>query len=592
MMDIVTKSHFEQFKKHYDYADKAIEEVFELFVIYSVVSNYLKSDTINKSTLESLHIGNGGDWGIDGIIVFVNGKIVTTVQEVKDLCELNSFINAHIILVQAKTSKSITVSELGQTLDGSEYLLKDILEEEKLPICNESLQEYRDLLKYIYSRSADFIRGENPVMDVYYVTCGEYNQQADHIAKINKSKTWILSTNLISNYECHVLGKKELISLYKATMSKVEADLKIEHKMALPEIKDVEEAYLCLIPFTEFKKLIVDSNGVMISSVFYDNIRDYQGDNTVNKAMAESINKGDIDLFVAMNNGITIVAADLKITGTKVHISDYQIVNGCQTSNVLYRHSSVDGINNLTLTVKLVASKDKTVKDKIIVGNNSQTEVKREQLVALLDTQKEIEDYYNAQKRFEKLYYERRSKQYKSDNNIPVNRVITIPFQIKAFVSMMMGCPHEVGGYYGRIVERFDTNGEKVFASNTNPALYYTSALACYKMTEAFSMNRINRKYKKIKFHVLLAFRLMCEKTPIPNFSSHKIQEYCDHICEILSDNYKCKLGFEAAIKMIDEVLGREPKDRDRMDQAFTNCLMEAARKISQKREKSADAHI
>ena len=583
-MDIITKSHFDQFKQNYDYLDKSSEEAFELFAIYSIVSNHIKSDTINKSILESLHIGSGGDWGIDGVVVIVNGKIVSTIQEVYDLYELNSYISAHIILIQAKTSKSFSVAELGQTLDGSEYLLKDVLDEDNLPACNDSLQDYRELIKYIYSKSANFKKGENPFMSVYFVACGDYNGQADFVAKIDKTKIWARNTNLLSGYECHIFGKKELISSYKAIMAKVEADLKIEHKIPLPEIKDVEEAYLCLMPYSEYKKLIVDVNGDIIKSVFYDNIRDYQGDNTVNKAMAESIRNGDIDLFVAMNNGITIVAADLKITGTKVHISDYQIVNGCQTSNVLYQHSLIDGIDNLTISVKLVSSKDKNVKDKIIIGNNSQTEVKREQLVALLDTQKEIEDYYNAQNKFEKLYYERRSKQYKSDTAIPINRVITIPFQIKSFVSMIMGRPHEVRGYYGRIVDRFDTNGEKVFALNTNPALYYTSALACFKMTEAFSRAVINKKYKKIKFHLLLSFRLMTEKMPMPQYNSHKVQEYCDHICEILSDNERCKLAFETAMKMVDSVLGRDPVDRDSMDRMFTDRLMQLSRQIAQKR--------
>ena len=95
-----------------------------------------------------------------------------------------------------------------------------------------------------------------------------------------------------------------------------------------------------------------------------------------------------------------------------------------------------------------------------------------------------------AQKTFEKLYYERRSKQYRyEETRIPVNKVITIPFQIKAFVSMILEKPHEVSGYYGSIVEQFDKNGVRVFASETNPALYYTSALANYKMVEWFSKN-------------------------------------------------------------------------------------------------------
>lgn len=129
----------------------------------------------------------------------------------------------------------------------------------------------------------------------------------------------------------------------------------------------------------------------------------------------------------------------------------------------------------MVLPVKLIASENKEIRDKIIVANNSQTEVKREQLIALIDTQKTIEDYYNAQNKYERLYYERRSKQYKSDSlSVPTSKVITIPFQIKAFISMILGQPDQVSGYYGSIVENFEKTGIKVFAPDTNPAFYYT----------------------------------------------------------------------------------------------------------------------
>ena len=394
-MDIITKSHFEQFKKQYGYENKEDSDAFELFSIYCVVSKYIKTDTISRSMLDDLNIGNGGDWGIDGFIIIVNGKIITTQQEVDDLLSANGTLQVKMVLVQAKTSQNFNVAELGQFLDGAEYVLKDVLGHNDLPSCNEDLIEYRNLVKYIYSKSADFDNGNNPLFEIYYVTCGDYNGQADFVAKISKTEEIINNFDLISSFKCHMLGKKEIVGYYKDTKSKIEVDIKVEQKISLPEIKNVEQSFLCLIPFKEFRKLIIGPDSKIIHSVFYDNIRSFQGDNTVNKAMSESLKKGDVNLFAAMNNGITVIAKGLITTGTNVHLSDYQIVNGCQTSNVLQQNLSIPNIDELMLTVKIISSKDKEIRDKIIVGNNSQTEVKREQLVALLDTQKYIEDYYN-----------------------------------------------------------------------------------------------------------------------------------------------------------------------------------------------------
>lgn len=584
-MDIITKSHFEQFKKQYGYENKGDSDAFELFSIYCIVSKYIKTDTISRSMLDDLNIGNGGDWGIDGFIIIVNGKIITSQQEVDDLLSANGTLHVKMVLVQAKTSQNFNVAELGQFLDGAEYVLKDVLGHNDLPSCNEDLIEYRNLVKYIYSKSADFDNGNNPSFEIYYVTCGDYNGQADFVARISKTEEIINNFDLTSGFKCHMLGKKEIVGYYKDTKSKIEVDIKVEQKISLPEIKNVEQSFLCLIPFKEFRKLIIGPDSKIIHSVFYDNIRSFQGDNSVNKAMSESLKKGDVNLFAAMNNGITVIAKGLITTGTNVHLSDYQIVNGCQTSNVLQQNLGIPNIDELVLTVKIISSKDKEIRDKIIVGNNSQTEVKREQLVALLDTQKYIEDYYNAQNKYEKLYYERRSKQYRFDETqIPSYKVITIPFQIKAFVSMAMGEPHKVSGYYGSIVEQFDKNGIRVFAPETNPALYYTSALACYKMTESFNNNIIPRKYKKVKFHLLLAFRLMCEKDSQPQFNSNKVQSYCDYLCEILCDSNRCQKGFEAATKLIDTALKREPKDQDRMSKNFTDNLFRLSFQINKRR--------
>lgn len=582
-MDIITKSHFEQFVKQYGYESMSDDDAFELFSIYCIVSKYVKTDTISRPVLDDLHIGNGGDWGVDGFIVIVNGKIVTGKQEVEDLLASNGYIRMKIVLVQAKNSPNFKVAELGQFLDGAEYIVKDIMGENNLPSCNDFLMEYRNLIKYVYSKSADFEHGENPTFNMYYITCGDYNEQADFKAKISKTKKTILDFGLTKDFHCDMFGKKEIVAAYKETKSKIEVDIRVEQKISLPEIKNIEESYLCLIPFKEFKKLIIGPDSKIIQSVFYDNIRSFQGENTVNKAMAASLKNGDINLFAAMNNGVTVIAKSIKTTGTQIHLTDYQIVNGCQTSNVLQQNLDIPNIDELMLTVKIISSKDKEIRDKIIVGNNSQTEVKREQLVALLDTQKQIEDYYNAQNKYEKLYYERRSKQYRFDETqIPVYKVITIPFQIKAFVSMVMGKPHQVGGYYGSIVEQFDKNGVRVFAPETNPALYYTSALACYKMTECFDSHSIHPKYKKIKFHLLLAFRLMCECCALPQFNSNKVQSYCDHICSILCDNNKCKEGFNAAVKLIDIVLKREPKDQDRASKLFTDSLYKVSSQLNE----------
>lgn len=507
-------------------------------------------------------MGAGGDWGIDSILITVNGLVITSKEDLTELMKSNPEIKCRIVCIQAKTSESFRVAELGQTLSGIEYLLKDVSGEGLLPDSNEDIDRYREIIKYIYENTASFQELKNPEWLMFYVTPGIYEEKSDFLSRIKSTSDYIDSTRLASKFEPVIIDRHGISELYSNAKAKIEAQIVVEKKLDLPEVNNVKEAYLLLLPFSEYKKLILDENNKLRHQAFYENIRDFQGDNSVNKGIADTLLKGDLALFTSMNNGITIISREIQVTGKYIHLKDYQIVNGCQTSNVLYRHMDVKGIDNLVLSVKLICSTDKDIRDSIIVGTNSQTEVHREQLVSLLDALKDIENYYLAQNSFEKLYFERRSKQYSNggegDVHIPASKIITIAFQIQSFAAMMMGEPNQVRGYYGQIVQEFDRAGKTIFAPDTNPALYYTSALAGFKMTEAFAQGKIFPRYKKIKFFVLYAFRLICEKEPLPAFNSHKVQEYCDHLCSILCDPIRCAEGFRGAMMLIDLVMNEK----------------------------------
>lgn len=85
----------------------------------------------------------------------------------------------------------------------------------------------------------------------------------------------------------------------------------------LPRIDNVTASYLGFLPGREFLKLITDDNGEIIKSVFIDNVRDFQGENPVNKDIAKTISENDLDQFVLRNNGITIVAKNILVTATQ-----------------------------------------------------------------------------------------------------------------------------------------------------------------------------------------------------------------------------------------------------------------------------------
>lgn len=563
-MYIITKSHFEDFVTSYGYNSLPENEAFEKFVIYCVTSRYVRNQTITKSIIDDINIGNGGDWGIDGLLIVINGRIITTKQDVDDMLSANGYLDVQFVFIQAKNVDSLNVGEVGKALDGVEYIFKEISGETELPPSNSDLCTYRDIIKHIYGYNAKFKDGKEAVCDFYYAYVGKYLGQDDFSARLKKTKDAIDSLRLTAPFRHTIVDRDIIVDFYKDTKAKNEISIQVEQKLDMPTVTSVQESYLCLIPYRELKKLYIDASDKIIPSVFYDNVRDFQGMNPVNEGMSHSLHDGDIGLFTAMNNGITVVVKNFSKIGKCFNLNDYQIVNGCQTCNVLYMNRTCPGIDDLLLSVKIIASKDKSTTDKVIIGNNSQTEVLREQLVSLLKIQHTIEDYYNAQNKFERLYYERRSKQYRNtETAVPQDKVVTIAAQTKAFISMMMGEPHNVRGYYGSIMNQYKGKGKVIYSENTHPAYYYTCALADYKLDEMFSRHLIDKQYKKVKYHLLYAYRLMCDNSSFKGLGANNSQEYCNHLCEQLCDEDRCLKSFNAAVALLQTVLKRKPNDTD-----------------------------
>lgn len=581
-MDIITKSNFDEFKSNFNITQKKEEEAFEDFANYCILSKHQKVETITSDTVKSINIGGGNDTGIDGFIFIVNGKQISTKQEVLDLVEANGYLYAKFVIVQTKTSAKFDVSEIGTFLEGSKLVFRRLNEVISDPPYNREISECYDMVEFIYSMASKFLNSKKPTLHLYYITTGSYDKtNADINSRFENAKSEIDSYGLLDSIYWDAVDANHLMRLYAATKQHEEAVVKVDQLLSLPEIDKVEQGYLFLLPFSEYRKLLIDEQSDTIKSVFNDNVRAYQGDKPVNREIGKTIEDKAFSLFTAMNNGITIIAQEVIVTGKRITMKDYQIVNGCQTSHVLYHKRNVPGIDSLVLLVKLIASSDRDVRNSIILGANSQTAVTREQLIALSELQKRIEAYYNAVKKTERLYYERRSKQYKGDSKVPDYKVVTIAAQIKAMVSMFLSEPHNVSGYYGCIVEKLQQGSKKIFSDDYKIDIYYTCGLANYKMSQMFDRGDISRSITKAKYQLLLAFRLVCDKEigSMPDLNNKKMPEYCEKINLILNDSQTCEEKFKAAEDLLTRALNRKyAVDKDCNDETVTKKLFELAK--------------
>ena len=542
-MDRITQSFIDELLEAEELNSQGVSKDFEKLANYSIISNeYNKTFDLNFVT-----IGDGDDTGIDGISIIVNGVLIESTEEINDLIEKNGTIEVDFTFIQSKTSSNFSTSELNNFIFG----VKDFFSVSPKLRRNESLQKFADLANHIYNNAPKL--KNNPTCKLFYVTTGKWVNDINLIAVIISGKEDLENTNLFDLIEITPLGARELATYYRKTKESVSTTISFTNRLTIPEISGISEAYIGLIPYSEFLKIVANEDQNLLN-VFEDNVRDFQGENNdVNSGIASTITNGGSEIFSVLNNGITIVASKISPTGNQFTITDYQIVNGCQTSNVLYNNRNSNNTNNVVIPIKLIATEDDEIKTRITLATNNQTPIKKEQLASLTQFQRSLEQFYNSYENDNKLYYERRSKQYNSDTSVIKSRVITVPYQIKSFAGMFLNEPHNVTSYFGSIVRKLNDGKIQIFDNDHSYFPYYTSAYAYYKLETLFKRGLVDSSYRKVKFHLLMLFRMINEKEELPKLNSRKMEQYCKVLLDILYDDDKAIKAFKKCIKVIEE---------------------------------------
>ena len=400
-MDRIVQSYMESFLTSQQIEEKDQSKQFEMFASYCAVEQHY-TDTYS---LTDIITAKGGDCGIDAIAIIINGNMITSKDEVDDLIELNKKLSEiSFVFIQAKTSSSFDYGELGTFGAG----VKDFFSDHPQMVRNTLIEEKSKLVEYIFSK-ATYIK-KKPTCILYYITTGKWVDDRNCVGRIEIAKDDLMDMNIFEEVRYIPVGADLLQKLYRNTIDVIETEIDFANKILLPDIENVTQSYLGFIDYREYLKLITDENGDIRRSVFYDNVRDYQGDNPVNHEMAETVSN-DPNKFVLFNNGVTVICKKLSCLRNRFTLTDYQIVNGCQTSHVLFNNKDVI-TEDLQIPIKIIETENDDTVNQIIKATNRQTQVSDEQLIALNEFHRKLEAFYATFSGASRLYYERRTKQY------------------------------------------------------------------------------------------------------------------------------------------------------------------------------------
>lgn len=547
-MDRILQGLITDFFDQQELSKEDDDKNFERFAVHTIISQEYN----REFDLDFVHTGGPDDTALDGIGIIVNGSLIETIDDIDRFVSLNNSLDATFIFVQTKNSIGFNGSEINTF----GYGVRDFFEDNPSLRRNATIDQMASIANYLFTKAKLF--ANNPKCKLFFITTGGKFPEDDQSLNgyIKTAKEELQKTNLFSQIEFKPLGSQELAQIYRKNTSSLSTSFNFKEKVVLPEIPGVDEAFFGVLPLSEFKKLLMDENE-NLTNAFYDNIRDFQGlANPVNSKILETLESDTPELFAVLNNGITVVASSLTNTGNKMTVLDYQIVNGCQTSYILHKyikeHKEKDEIR---IPIKLVITNNDEIKTRITIATNSQTAIRREQLQAMTDFQKNLESFYGTFRGTNQIYYERRPGQYQSNATIKKSRIITIANQIKAFGSMYLEIPHLVTTYLGKVVkENIEIQNPRIFNASHQPIWYYTSAMAFYKLESLFKSNSLPKEYRKFKWFIIMIFAKQLGISPqlIKTFNSSKrANQTCEPIISLLDDDKKVLLGFSKACEVL-----------------------------------------
>lgn len=541
-MDVTVSRNLKSFVENFGFENLLESEQFERFCVYSILNKEINR-SLTDDDLDSISVGQNK--GIDGIAFIVNGELIKNLESLLEVVSKKGKLDINLYLFQAKTSAKFNDAQMGNFLD---TIIDFVSDSPKYPFTPEA-KTYHE----IYSTILEDVGLIKEFKLFSFFSClGDWKDEKPITFTISSKKQLIEKTKNFNSVEVTPIDRDKLIDLYKKASSPIEAEFKFSKKVSIEDIDGVKESYIGLLPFAEFKKLIIDPENGGLRNLFYDNVRDFLGlRNDINKKILETLHKGKYAEFSLFNNGVTVLASENKGRGEKLKLINYQIVNGCQTSNVLYECKDIEGINNVIVPIKVIITDDETLRDSIILSTNSQTEIKEEQLLALTKFQKELEDYYSSVD--DGVFYERRPFQYANRPDVKKKSIVEIREQIKSFVAMFLDEPDVVSGYFGKV---YRERKDEIFSSEHLFEPYYISGLTQYLFKELLANKQIDRKYNKARYHVFMLLRKLIESEPF-NKEFLKITKkkkgYFGNILAVLRDEKKCLKSFKSIFKVVDD---------------------------------------
>lgn len=548
-------------------------EKLEEFKQFEHLGNFLTISKLHPEAFDSVEVFEnvdmdaGSNYGIDGGAILVNGNLLLNESDI-ELYTKSKKLEIVIIFNQCKTTAGYDSGEIGKFGSAVQNFFA---ESPSIALSNE-LQELKNLFNKLlepnYIRFID--RKKYPQVILNYITTARHKPDTT-ITTVAKQIEQNITTSCpeLVNVECNTLGNDYINDTYDDLINRYTVTIKFDRKLELDIIKDVSGSYIGYLDFENFMNLITDQDKVIRNNIFYENVRDFQGlDNKVNTEINDTLSTDNLrDKFILLNNGITVVTKQLTpLQNNQFELGEFQVVNGCQTSNMLYLNRELlEASNDLFIPIKLIHTQNNDVITKIVKATNRQTPVPDEAFVALEKFHQDLQKFYEIESRqlLDKIYYERRSREFQnSESSIQKFRIVNVHKQIRSFTAVFLNEPHTVASNHPYNILR--SKGDLIFDDSHKFEAYFISSYLVFFINSDIAKNIIHGNPYSLSYYIALMMRIMITgRVKITHFNGVDIDKEYKALMSLITDTKERKKIYPKLFKILNESKAQFKKENN-----------------------------
>lgn len=528
----------QNFADNGSYADES--QYFEIFSSKQI----LKSKDLSDEEIENGVLGSGNDGGCDSIYTLFNGAYVT--EDIVSSITSSKEATIELVITQAKRETSFgedaimkwktTVGNLMEIgVDDSPY--KSRYNED----VRTAFSVFRELYVKLLRNTPKLVISFN-----YATFATELHPNVQAQAEELKGIVHKLFPSPKTVVNVTFWGAEELL---------LAAQSQPEHKLNLPLAENPINIgthcdYIALVNIAKYYRFITDETGALRKYLFDSNVRDYQGHNSVNQDIHNTLSRPTGEDFWWLNNEITLLTDEaILATSKELVLTEPAVVNGLQTSNEIYQYFLANpeqlGSETRNVLIRVIVPESEDSRDRIILATNNQTNIPKSSLRANDPIHWQIELYLKGRG----LFYDRRKNYYKNQGR-KSTEIVSVSFLAQCMISLFLQKPNYARARPSTLLIKDETYDE-LYIKNQDLDVFYNSAKlgkmveVCLKKSNVYTPAQKN----DILFYVL--YLSVAKSIGNANITFKDVKEtelnsytdeYITQIAEIVFSEYE-KLG-------------------------------------------------